>query len=162
MAAPDAAPWTHALEPETIARYRAKLLTVPGDDCLWWVGAISSHSAHGRFWIGPHRVVIAHRFAYALAAGPKAATDIPLLAHRCDNPLCQRVDPAHITPSTPLLNRREWSARRFMIGSPLGDSRGAWQRAKTLRDLGRRDPQLLAAELARLRRRTGHQPPLWE
>lgn len=157
----DAHQWALILTDQaTLARYRRKLLTIPGDDCLWWTGAISGRG-HGRFWIAQNHVIIAHRLAYALTAGPNAAATTPVLGHRCDNPLCQRVDPNHITPSTPQLNRREWAARRTHTGSPLGDQRGARHRATTLRDLARQDPGLLADELARLRRHTGEQPALW-
>lgn len=58
-------------------------------------------------------------------------------------------------------NRREWAARRDVTGSPLGGARGARRRARELRDLARTDPALVAADLARLRRMFGEQPPLW-
>jgi hypothetical protein len=38
----------HALrDPSVVARYRAKVLEVPGSDCLWWHGAVSGRG-HGR------------------------------------------------------------------------------------------------------------------
>ncbi|PZS22896.1 MAG: hypothetical protein DLM61_24960 [Pseudonocardiales bacterium] len=50
----------------TVARFRAKIVTVPGADCrLLWSGAVSGRG-HGRFWLGTVAgrgvVVIAHRF----------------------------------------------------------------------------------------------------
>ena len=57
-------------------------------------------------------------------------------------------------------NRREWAIRRDLTGSPLGDPRGSRQRARELRDLARRDPALVAADLARLRAVYGEQLPL--
>lgn len=162
LVALDADQWASILVADIAARYRHKLVTVPGNECVWWVGAISGHSGHGRFWVGPNRVVIAHRFAYALIAGPEAASTVPILGHGCDNPLCQRVGPGHITASTARLNRREWATRRNLTGSPLGDPRGARQRATTLRDLAKTHPSALAAELDRLRDRTGEQILLWE
>ncbi len=73
-------------DPQVVLRYQAKMVTVPGSDCLWWRGAVSGRG-HGRFYLG--RVpdasddvsgaggeredrevcVIAHRFGYALVRG---------------------------------------------------------------------------------------------
>ena len=102
-----------------------------------------------------------HRFAFALAHGVQACAAVPVLGHRCDNPLCQRIGPGHVVASSYVENRREWAARRALTGSPLGDARGARVRAQELRDLARADPGLLGEELARLRRRYGEQPTLW-
>lgn len=83
--------WEAALSSEAVRdRWADKVVLVPGSDCVFWVGAISGRG-HGRFWIGPDRVVIAHRFAFALTHGLEALEAAPLLGHRCDNPLCQRV-----------------------------------------------------------------------
>ena len=55
------------------------------------------------------------------------------------------VGPGHVVASSYVENRREWAIRRECTGSPLGGpARG-----------------LVAAELARLRRLFGEQPPLW-
>ncbi|WP_281271704.1 hypothetical protein [Nocardioides immobilis] len=43
-------------------------MTVPGNDCLWWTGAVAGRSrreaqsggGHARFWFAPGRVIIAH------------------------------------------------------------------------------------------------------
>ena len=134
-------------DPGVVARYRAKLLTAPGSDCLWWTGAISGRG-HGRFWVSGSLVVIAHRFGYALTHGAAALTDAPVLGHRCDNPLCQRIGEGHVVASTATANRREWAARRHILGTPLTDPRGARRRARALRDLARTDPALLATDLA--------------
>lgn len=143
-----------------IARYRDKVLQVPGEECWWWTGAVSGQG-HGRFWVNRHRVVVAHRLAFALAAGPAAVVAAPVLGHRCDNPLCQRVGEGHLVASTPLANRREWAARRKLSSSPLGDARGSRRRARAMRDLARLGPTPLTAELARLRRISGDQLLLW-
>ena len=58
-------------------------------------------------------------------------------------------------------NRREWAIRRGLAGSPLGDPRGPRERARVLRDLLRADPDLVAADIARLRAAYGEQLPLW-
>jgi hypothetical protein len=44
-------------DPAVLARYRAKVATVPGSECLWWTGAVAGRSerertdggGHGRF-----------------------------------------------------------------------------------------------------------------
>lgn len=145
---------------EVVARYRAKVVVVDCSDCRWWTGAVSGRG-HGRFWLAPGRVVVAHRFAFALVHGVAVLAAVEVLGHRCDNPLCQRVGPGHVVPSSYVENRREWAARRDVTGSPLGDARGARRRARELRDLARTDPALVAADLARLRRAFGEQPALW-
>lgn len=38
-------------DPAVVARYRAKVLEVPGSDCRWWQGAVSGRG-HGRFYVG--------------------------------------------------------------------------------------------------------------
>ena len=146
--------------PGVVARYWAKVVRVDGSGCWWWTGAVSGRG-HGRFWLAAGRVVVAHRFAFALANGAQAAAGVRVLGHRCDNPLCQRVGPGHVVASSYLENRREWVARRGVIGSPLADPRGARARARELRDLARVDPALVAADLARLARRFGEQPAWW-
>src|SRR5699024_4892509 len=111
-------------------------VSVPGSECLWWTGAVSGRG-HGRFYYAPGRVVIAHRFAFALAHGVVALDEVPVLGHRCDNPLCERVEPGHVVASSYEENRREWAARRELSGSPLGDPRGSRKRSRELRDLAR-------------------------
>lgn len=147
-------------DPVLVARYLSKVVRVPGSSCAWWTGAIAGRG-HGRVWVGGGRVVIAHRVALAIAWGPGEAAAVQVAGHRCDNPLCQRVDPEHLVASTFEANRREFLARRDLAGSPLGDPRGSRARARQLRDLARRDPALLTQELERLRRRYGEQLPLW-
>lgn len=145
---------------QVVARWRAKLVRVDGSECVWFTGAISGRG-HGRFWLPSGRVVVAHRFAFALARGVATTADVPVLGHRCDNPLCQRVGPGHVVASSYAENRREWAIRRALTGSPLGDPRGARRRARELRDLAREDPALVAADLERLRALYGEQLALW-
>jgi hypothetical protein len=124
-------------DPETVRRYRAKVVSVPGSACAWWSAALSGRG-HGRLWLGTvagrDLVVIAHRFGFALEHGVDALLATPVLGHGCDNPLCQRIDAAHVRASSHVLNRREWAARRRIGGSPLLDRRGARGRARALRD----------------------------
>ncbi|MBT9257724.1 hypothetical protein KMZ32_06235 [Phycicoccus sp. MAQZ13P-2] len=146
--------------PEVVQRYRSKVVEVDGSGCWWWTGALSGRG-HGRFWLGPQRVVIAHRFGYALVHGVQAVAAVPVLGHRCDNPLCQRVGPGHVVASSYVENRREWAIRKAISGSPLDDPRGSRARARELRDLARQDPALVAADLERLRALYGEQMALW-
>ena len=122
-----------ARDPKIQARYFVKVRRAGSSGCWLWTGAISERG-HGRFWIGDGRVVIAHRFAWAVAhPGEKLP---PVVAHGdCDNPLCQ--NPADLRASTNGENRREWAARRHRLGSALRDVRGARRRARELRDAAR-------------------------
>jgi hypothetical protein len=64
----------------------------------------------------------------------------PLLGHRCDIPLRQRIGAGHVEASSPWRNRQEWVMRRHTIGGPLCDARGARGRARAVRDALRADP----------------------
>lgn len=146
-------------DPAVLGRFQAKLVEVPGSTCLWWTGAVSGRSGHGRFWLGEGRVMIAHRFSYAVAT--ESGTLPALLAHRCDNPLCQRIDRDHVVPSTASRNRVEWVVRRHLAGGTLADPRGSYGRAVALRNLARLDPSAVSADLEQLRRRDGVQLTLF-
>ena len=63
--------------------------------------------------------------------------------------------------SSAIENRREWAARRNQPESPLADPRGPRRRARALRDMARLDPDLVAADIDRLRLLLGEQPTLW-
>ncbi|HEX2807192.1 MAG TPA: hypothetical protein VHN80_13595 [Kineosporiaceae bacterium] len=81
-------------DPATVQRYRAKVVEVPGLPCRIWSGAVTNRG-HGRFWLTDPATrtahgVIAHRFGYALAHGVEALLAVEVVAHACDNPLCQR------------------------------------------------------------------------
>ena len=100
---------------EVVGRYRDKIVPVPGSSCSWWRGAVSGRG-HGRFWYAPARVEIAHRFAFALVHGVKAAAAVPVLGHRCDNPLVRRealVDRVEVRD----LHRRPVAAGRLKLGA---------------------------------------------
>jgi hypothetical protein len=135
--------------PTIVARYHSHVVTTiasagPLGPCWWWIGAVAGNG-HGRFYIGSDSVptldgrvvrqtftVIAHRFGFALHHGVDALRDVTVLAHRCDNPLCQR--PQHWRESTPSDNRREYIARRATVRGALADRRGARGRARELRN----------------------------
>ena len=55
---------------------------------------------------------------------------VPLLAHQCDNPLCQ--NPRCWRESNHRANGRDYAYRRGVVRSPLTDTRGA--RARAVRD----------------------------
>jgi hypothetical protein len=158
-------------DPAVVARYQAKIVSVPGSGCRWWTGAVSGRG-HGRFYVGTvasdatgetarDLVVIAHRFAFGLVYGAAALNDVPVLGHSCDNPLCQVIGPEHARPSSHAENRRAYLARRSLAGNPLGDPRGARGKTRELRDLSRTSPAAVAAEQARLLR-LGLQLPLFD
>jgi hypothetical protein len=136
---------------EIVARFRAKVRVIPGSPCSWWHSALSGRG-HGRFWLGHAGgrdvVVIAHRFAFALEHGVDALEAAPMLGHRCDNPLCQRVGTGHVVASDPWRNRQEWLMRRHTIGGALRDARGARGRARAVRDALRADPSPAALQQA--------------
>ena len=132
----------------TVARFRAKIAVVPGSECEY------SGRGHGRFWVGAVAgrdvVVIAHRFAWALEHGVDALEQVPVLGHRCDDRLCQRIGDGHVVASSHWLNRREWALRRHTIGGTLRDTRGTRGRAGAMRDAVRREPTALSlADLGR-------------
>ena len=159
------------VDEQTVQRYRAKTRPMLGSSCLWWTGAVSA-CGHGCFWLGEGDgrdvVVIAHRFAWALEFGVEDLQTVPVLGHRCDNPLCQRSGTApdssvHVQRSSPHENAQEWASRRHAYGNPLRDSRGSRGRARTIRDLlrsGATGADLAAALGAGLLLDAAHLP-LW-
>jgi len=119
-------------DPQVVLRYQAKMVTVPGSDCLWWRGAVSGRG-HGRFYVGRVAAafdvsgtaggredrevcVIAHRFGYALVHGAGALNAAPVLGHGCDNPLVRRealADRVEVRD----LHRRPVAAGRLKLGA---------------------------------------------
>ena len=139
-------------------RYWSKVYVPPDEECWYWTGAVSG-KGHGRFWVSRGHVAIAHRFGYALAhPGPLLPA---VVAHECDNPLCQNPAPGHMLPSTHAENREQWSQRRDTIASPLRDTRGSFGRAIALRTAARQRAELGAAAAAGLRPVDRDQVPLW-
>jgi hypothetical protein len=122
---------------DTVRRYRAKVVAVPGSACAWWSGALSGRG-HGRSWLGTAGgrdvVVIAHRFGFALEHGVDA-----LLATGGAGPRLRQPDlPTHRCRARAGLQPRTEPARvgcpPGVAGSPLLDRRGARGRARALRD----------------------------
>ena len=127
----------------------------PGQ-CWLWTGAISGH---GRFHIASNYllrpdgtrarvtyVVIAHRFGYALLYGVDALLTVPVLAHSCENPLCQ--NPGCWRESDPYANARDYANRRHTVRGALTDTRGARSRARAVRDAARDGADVQEAVLA--------------
>lgn len=147
-------------DPAVAERYWAltRRSLTPGE-CWLWTGAISGNG-HGRFSVGDWyqddgaggqrrrtTVVIAHRFGFAIAYGVDELLNVPLISHRCDNPLCQLPD--HWRISNHRANTAEYAYRRGNSG-PLADTRGARGRARAVRDAARAGQDIAQAVLAGL------------
>ena len=141
-----------------VERYWSHIRVSTGPGCWLWTGAISG-KGHGRFQIGhdylpsvtgsPTRktyVVIAHRFGYAVKHGVDALLAVPIVAHRCDNPLCQRHD--HWRESDHRSNGQDFALRRDEVRGSLADGRGARGRARAVRDAARQGEDISEAVLA--------------
>ena len=148
-------------DPELVARYWSHIKTGRADECWLWTGAISG-KGHGRFQIAAEQlpqpdgsirrrtyVVIAHRFGYAALHGVDALLDVPLLAHQCDNPLCQ--NPRCWRESNHRANAQDYGRRRDVVRGALADTRGARGRARAVRDAARDGAEISEAVLAGLR-----------
>jgi hypothetical protein len=112
---------------------------------------------------GQQQQIGERRFAWALEFGVDALDQAPVLGHRCDNPLCQRIGPGHVVASSAWRNRPEWVMRRGTIGGPLRDARGARGRSRALRDAVRRDPSAVSLSAAIVEGLAAYaaQVPLW-
>ena len=146
---------------DVVDRYRSHLKTGRADECWLWTGAISGNG-HGRFQIADQRlthpdgttarrtyVVIAHRFGYAALNGVDALLQVPVLAHQCDNPLCQ--NPRCWRESNHHANGRDYARRRDIVRGPLTDTRGARGRSRAIRDAARAGAEISQAVLAGIR-----------
>ena len=143
-----------------VARYWSHIKVGRPDECWLWTGAISG-KGHGRFQIADAHlrqsdgsirrrtyVVIAHRFGYAALHGVDALLQVPLLAHRCDNPLCQ--NPNCWRESNHRANGQDYRRRRDAVRGALADTRGARGRARAVRDAARAGAAISEAVLAGL------------
>lgn len=94
------------LEPDDRARELFATHVVPSSGCQFWVGAISSPDGYGRFNIrrgSRQRSISAHRFALLLQYPDLAERDA-VGEHVCNEPLCVRVDGAHVRLGTQSAN----------------------------------------------------------
>jgi hypothetical protein len=148
-------------DPVVVRRYFSHIRTGRIDQCWLWTGAISG-KGHGRFQIADQRltridgttvrrtyVVIAHRFGYAALHGVDALLDVPLLAHSCDNPICQ--NPRCWGESNHRANGQDYAHRRDIVRGALADTRGARGRARAVRDAAKDGAEISQAVLAGLR-----------
>lgn len=154
-------------DPQVLARYRAKVATAGPGECWPFTGAIHPHG-HGRFFVGQYTdtrgarhdvVVIAHRFGWAITHGADALDQVPVLAHDCDEAACQ--NPAHLTPATMASNHHDWDTRRWHLGSPLRDTRGAAGRARAIRAAILTGHDVTSARAAGISPLDRDQLPLW-
>ena len=81
--------------------------------------------------------------------GVDALLDVPLLAHQCDNPLCQ--NPRCWRESNHRANGQDYGRRRDIVRGALADTRGARGRARAVRDAARDGAEISEAVLAGLR-----------
>lgn len=101
-----ARPYSATIAPTqpTIERFWSRIIKAPDSGCWVWTGAISD--SYGRIsWRrnGISRTESAHRFALLIADQLK---DGVVAEHRCNEPLCVRVDPGHVIASTQSANLR--------------------------------------------------------
>lgn len=122
------------LSDRDVARFNRKIVYSPG--CWFWVGSISTPDGYGRFtWQrgNEQRTMLAHRFALMIAG--VVLGDSVIAEHACNEPLCVRVDPAHVHPSTQTRNI-EYAVRTGRLGGPylmVGSDQRA-KRSRRIRD----------------------------
>lgn len=131
-----------------VASFWANVVRSP--DCWIFVGAISEPDGYGRItWRsdGASRTMSAHRFALAIAG---VDTDAGAVAeHRCNEPLCVRVDGAHVISSTQTANLNYAVALgRAGVHRLPADGRTRAQRSRDVRDAVRDGWDPLAYALA--------------
>ena len=92
-------------------RFWAKVTKTNGDGCWEWTAGTWQAFGYGKFQAGSgradNRAVYAHRYAWEMAHGP--VPDGLFVCHRCDNPLCVRID--HLFLGTQLDNIRDMHAK---------------------------------------------------
>lgn len=124
-------------------------------------GAISCNAGHGRFWLGPRRAVVAHRFAFALEEGFDALVGVEVLAHECDNPPCQRVGPGHVVSSTRTRNQIDWIARGAVSAGNYIGPESSFDRSLVMRNPAAARHRRRGAAPGPAPPRHGVQLPLW-
>ncbi|MBF4554391.1 hypothetical protein [Corynebacterium suicordis] len=121
-ALPDAPP------SQTVESFWNKVVKDPGDGHWIFTGAISSPDGYGRVsfrQVGKSVAISAHRFALWISGCD--ITDSEMVAeHRCNEPLCVRVDDQHLIPSTRAENIRYASLTRRLRG-PKGGADAGWR-----------------------------------
>lgn len=100
--------YSATLEPtaEAVRRFWARVVKAPGDGCWFLISAISGVDGYTRLsWRrdGVSRTESGHRFALLLDG---QLHDGVVAEHRCNEPLCVRVHPAHVIASNQSANLR--------------------------------------------------------
>lgn len=131
-----------------ITSFWDRVVFSPG--CWIWVGAISDPDGYGRItWraAGTSRSMSAHRFALTIAEADTGAGTIA--EHRCNEPLCVRVDADHVITSTQTANLAYAVALgRAGVHRPPADGRTRAERSRAVRDAVRGGWDPLAYSLA--------------
>lgn len=101
-------PYSATLPPTRAAidAFWSRVVKAPGDGCWFHIAAISGIDGYTRLtWRsgGVSRTESGHRFALLLAG---QLGDRIVAEHRCNEPLCVRVDPGHVIASTQTANLR--------------------------------------------------------
>ena len=101
-------PYSATLPPTQAAidAFFSRVVKAPGNGCWFHIAAISGIDGYTRLtWRsdGVSRTESGHRFALLLAG---QLADGVVAEHRCNEPLCVRVDPGHVVASTQSANLR--------------------------------------------------------
>lgn len=130
-------PYSATLPPTRAAidAFWSRVVKAPDDGCWFLISAISGVDGYTRLtWRsgGVSRTESGHRFALLLAG---QLADGVVAEHRCNEPLCVRVDPGHVVASTQSANLRYAVAcgRTGAIRSP-GQHVGRHARSLAVRD----------------------------
>lgn len=99
-------PYSATLPPTQAAidAFWSRVIKAPADGCWIWTGAISAGDGYGRItWrrYATSRTESAHRFALLISG---ELTGGGVGEHRCNEPLCVRVDQGHLIASTQAAN----------------------------------------------------------
>lgn len=113
---------------QTVDLFWDKVVKDPEDGHWIFTGAISSPDGYGRVSFrrdGKSVAISAHRFALWISGCD--ITDSEMVAeHRCNEPLCVRVNDRHLIPSTRAENIRYASLTRRLRG-PKGGADTGWR-----------------------------------
>ncbi len=102
------------VKPTREERFYAKVSKTPTDTgCLEWTG-VCNDKGYGRFTSGRNHQWFAHRFAWELVNGP--IPDGMVIAHRCDNPRCCRIE--HLFCCTQAENMHDMVAKGRHVSYP--------------------------------------------
>jgi hypothetical protein len=130
--------WAELLaDADTCARFASKVYRRGDDCCHPWLAGLGA-DGHGVFRAGSRTtgtsvLVGAHVFAFYQAFGPPERPGYPVvIRHRCDESAC--CNPAHLLAGTTGENIADYQTRRYRVGGPLADARGAAGRALAIRE----------------------------